>query len=523
MKLNYILNSRIFYFLLLFYASTSFAQNTGNNIFKNLSFHSEFEKQIFDSISNKKPFDTLGLFMAIDKDITALDVERTKMNLFGPSDKYYASYNKSKPQNKFIKDLFNFTHKSFLKKYDIDVYFNSIEKYGTYNCVTASALYSLFFNRYNVSYAIKEAPTHVYLIANPGSSNIMIETTSPQAGYFMPDARFKKSYLDYLLQNKSITKEEILSSGEDQAFEKNYYNQENITLVELAALQYYNYGVSLYNNENYEEAFNQFEKAYALHPSSKIQMMLQASAGESISGSPLTDTNQVNLYVRSYLHSNSDKDKEIFMNNFLVFTQRNLVEKNNLDYYTSIYNRIMTIVNDSILRSRISFVYYSQRGRIAVINGKFDEGIGLIEKSLQINKDQNEITSLFAAAIVERYVNMESCASLMLAFAKRNEFLFKNSRFNEAVCHCYLKESLNYFAVLNNKKAFELIQKFESFQEQYQVNPYAETVGAVYGNASSYYIRKGDYKLGRKYLLKGLKISPTSIELNRKLAVLDNN
>lgn len=523
MKLRLILLCKLYSFLFFFSATYSFAQNASNNKFKNLSFHSQFEKQIFDNISTQNPFDTLGLFMAIDKDITDLDVKRTRMSLFESSDRFYTSYNKSKPQSKFIKDLFNFIHKSFLKKYDIDVYFNSIEKNGTYNCVTASALYSLFFNRYNVPYSIKEAPTHVYLIANPGTSNIMIETTSPQAGYFMPDARFKKSYLDYLLLNKSITKEEIMTYGEDLAFEKNYYNQENISLVELAALQYYNYGVTLYDSENYLEAFNQFEKAYALHPSSKIKMMLQSSAGESIEGSPLTDTNQVNIYVRSYYYSNSDRDKEVFMNNFLVFTQRNLVEKNNLDYYTTIYNRIMNVVDDSLLRNRISFVYYSQRGRIAVLNGNSDEGINLIEKSLQLNKDQNEITSLFAAAIIERYVNKESCASVMLAFTKRNEFLLKNNRFNEAVCHCYLKESMAYFAAMNYKKAFELMQKFESFQEEQQVTPIADAVGAVYGSASSYYIRKGDYKLGRKYLIRGLKISPTSIELNRKLAVLDNN
>ncbi len=523
MNINNMLSCGVVLSLFICSSISSFAQQANNVVFNDLHFHSSFEKQLFENISNKKPFDTLGLFMAIDKDITDKDVQRTKMNLFGPSDRFYASYNKSKPQNKFIKDLFNFTHRSFLKKYDIDVYFNSIENNGIYNCVTASALYSLFFERYNIQYNIKEAPTHVYLIANPGTSNIMIETTSPQAGYFMPDARFKKSYLDYLVDNKSITREEIYASGEDIAFEKNYYNQEKISIVELAALQYYNYGISLLDKKDYMGAFNQFEKSYFLYPSNKIQMMIVASVSEVIGGSPLTDTNEVNIYVRLYKYSNSEKDKDIFVRNFEVFTQRNLIEKNNLSYYNTIYNRILNSVNDSILNSRISFIYFSQRGRVAALNGNYDEAIKLMTTSLTLNKEQNEVNSLFAAAIIERYVNTESCASVMLSFTKENDFLLKNNRYNEAICHCYLKESLNYFAAMNYKRAFELMKKFEDFQSLHQVNPSAENVGAVYGNASSYYIRKGDYKQGRKYLLRGLKISPTSIELNRKLSVLDNN
>ncbi len=188
--------------------------------FKNLQFHSAYEKSIFENILNHKTFDTLGLFMAIDKEITAEDVLKTKKKFFEQSYNFYNTYNRNKPLSKFIKDLFNFVHTSYLRRYDADVYFNSIDKNGNYNCVTASAFYSLFFNRYNILYSIKESPTHVYLIADPGTFNIKIETTSPTEGYSMPDEKFKRSYLDYLLETKSITKEEIANDGVTVTFEK---------------------------------------------------------------------------------------------------------------------------------------------------------------------------------------------------------------------------------------------------------------------------------------------------------------
>lgn len=509
-------------FLLFFIQNLSvLGQSTGD--FNNLQFHSAYEKSIFEKVLNHQAFDTVGLFMAIDKEISNEDVLTTKKKFFEQSDNFYNSYNKSKPQTKFIKDLFNFIHNSYLRKYDIDVYFNSIDKSGNYNCVTASAFYSIFFNRYNISYSIKEAPTHVYLIANPGTSNIMIETTSPTAGYFMPDEKFKRSYLDYLLENKSITKEEIANDGVSVAFEKNYYKQDEISVQELAALQYYNYGLSLIDINDFHQAFYQFTKAYFLYPSYKIKMMISATSADVISGSSLTDTADVNVYVSSYSYDVSAKGKDVFAHNFEVFTQKNLVEKNNLNYYESVYNRILNLVEDSLLRDRITFVYYSQLGRVEALNGNYDAAIPLLIKALKLNKEQKEVTSLIAASLIDRYVNTEKCAEVMISFTKENDFLLNKKRYNEAICYCYLRESGNYFAATNYSKAFEVLKRYEDFQGKHQVNSNAENVGFVYGNASSYYIRKGDYKTGRKYLLKGLKIAPSSMELNRKLSVLDNN
>lgn len=517
-------NTRLFLamlLLLLIHSSDSIAQRY--RTFNDLRFHSAYEKSIFENILNRNLIDTVGLFMAIDDNITSNDVARVRKKFFDQSDIFYSTYNKSKPQSKFIKDLFNFVHKSYLKKYDLDVNFNAIEQNGTYNCVTASALYALFFSRYNISYSIKEAPTHVYLIANPGTSNIMIETTSPTAGYFMPDDRFRKSYLDYLLENKAITREEISAEGERKAFEKNYYKQDQISIIELAALQYYNHGVSFFDKSDYRHAYSAFVKAYFLYPSSKIKMMINAAAAEIVTGSPLTDTADVNVYVSSFSYSNSVKENDLFVQNFEIFTQRNLVEKNNFNYYETIYHRIMNSINDSLLKDRITFVYYSQKGRVAALIGNFDESIVFLAKALKLNREQKEMAGLLSAALIEKYVNTEKCGDVMLSFTRENDFLLSNKRYNEAICYCYLKETGNYFASTNYRKAFEALRIFEEFQSKYQVSPNAENVGFVYGNASSYYIRKGDYKQGRKYLLNGLKISPTSIELNRKLSVLDNN
>ena len=40
-------------------------------------------------------------------------------------------------------------------------------------------LYSMVFDAMKIPYKVMAAPGHIYLIANPGSNSIVIETTNP--------------------------------------------------------------------------------------------------------------------------------------------------------------------------------------------------------------------------------------------------------------------------------------------------------------------------------------------------------
>ena len=101
---------------------------------------------------------------------------------------------KSKKETKRIKKVYDIIHSKFLKKYEANSIFTDIFKNGNYNCVTASAIYAYIFDKLDVPYHVKEAPSHVYLIAYPKTHNIYLETTAPGAyGFISPnDSQIKK-------------------------------------------------------------------------------------------------------------------------------------------------------------------------------------------------------------------------------------------------------------------------------------------------------------------------------------------
>src|SRR6185369_10374813 len=107
----------------------------------------------------------------------------------------------------------------------------------------ATALYAIIFSRLKLPYQIKETPTHVYIEAYPGSEKILVETTSPDNGFYQFSDEFALSFVKGLYKRKMISKEEMDTASTTSLFNKYYFSSEDIKLTELAGLQYSNYGI----------------------------------------------------------------------------------------------------------------------------------------------------------------------------------------------------------------------------------------------------------------------------------------
>jgi|GEM_PF-4064645 len=74
---------------------------------------------------------------------------------------------------------------------------------------------------------------------------------------------------------------------------------------------------------------------------------------------------------------------------------------------------------------------------------------------------------------------------------------------------------------MTRRTDFFTFQKFITYNaETPDISIDDTVVGHAYGQASSFYVRQGDYVKARSYLEEGLKFSPFNEELNRKLLVL---
>jgi hypothetical protein len=174
-----------------------------------IKYSSDFEREAFQNFLVKKNKDILlRLFLSVGSmdQVKYKSVEDRFLSLVGSIKE--SGLEKKKPDKK-IKFVYDQVHNPLLKKYELENKFHDIFTSGNYNCVSATALYSLVFDKLDIPYEIKEEPTHVYLLGYPNSQNILVETTSPLHGYLTFNQDFKTNYITSLQKQKVIGSDEM--------------------------------------------------------------------------------------------------------------------------------------------------------------------------------------------------------------------------------------------------------------------------------------------------------------------------
>ena len=243
-----------------------------------ITFHSEFEEQIFRDFFTHGKKDYLALFSMIDPtfDAGALSKSQNQYRAFINRIKD-SNYIKKKPEKR-IKFLYQAVHDRFFTKYELKNSFRDIFTGGRYNCVSATALYGILFNQLEIPYQIKELPTHVYLMAYPHTARVLVESTDPSGGFYAFNEPFKRSFVDQLAKNKLISQAEHRNNSINTLFDKYYFKDETINLDQLVGIQYTNQALYALEEENLREAYHQLEKAFLFRPSEKTAFLLKLLA-----------------------------------------------------------------------------------------------------------------------------------------------------------------------------------------------------------------------------------------------------
>ena len=131
------------------------------------TYSSNYEEEIFNSFKkdsiNYNFFESL---LAIDSLMTSELASAYKLRVNSIINAVPSKEIKEKREKKRIEKLYDNLHNTFLKKYLLNADFNDIFENGTYNCVTASALYAYVFEELNIPYHVKETPSHVFLVVS---------------------------------------------------------------------------------------------------------------------------------------------------------------------------------------------------------------------------------------------------------------------------------------------------------------------------------------------------------------------
>lgn len=526
MKKSYFLFAFLFS---VFYSSKVYSQNERKEIkFSDLEFTNEAEKAAF--LKFEKTKDTTDVFdlfftpydkpVAVNKDLAAKQIElcvsKLKLQI------------EDKSEVKKIKIAYDYVHKNFLKVYKLTNSFPQIFENGEYNCLSASALYAIIFTKLDIPFQIKETPTHIYLVAYPNTSKLLIETTDPQKGYYQFTNSFVNKYVTTLYNSKLITKEELESSSADNLFNKYYYTSENITLMNLAGLQFSNYSAFYLESEDLKNANEEAKKAYFIFPNKRNKYILEATLLSLINKNGYDDLENVsNLALVSRL--NKDKLTDISTNQikeeFSKIIQTQLIKNSDYDKFDKSYLRIMSELTDSTLKNDIAFVYHMELARLGYLGSKNnDEIVQHLYEAYKANPMDANMRALVSAVFeksIHRFNDSQSILERADQFAKKFDFFKSSDYFLDIKSRCILDLAYKSYYLGELSKGENYLKEFEVIvKNNSAVEPMADLVERAYGQAAGEYFKRGNSAKAKQTVKSGLLYAPNSFGLQQRLAQL---
>ena len=316
---------------------------------------------------------------------------------------------------------------------------------GSYNCVSASALYALAFQKLGIPFVIKEEPTHVYLVAFPDADRVKIETTSPVGGFQAMTSNFKQSYVKSLRDQKLISQQEASSRSTDELFDKYYFNnQQNVSLENLAGIQYMNEAVENMENRKFNEATIAMEKAYLLFPTPRTGYLLMTAYSQAFENRNEKDSLHAVYLGKLSRFKDAGVTRDVVRGEFARALNVLLFEQNKKDQAVHYHRIIAKTIRDEELKRNLEMVYHFETGRYAYSKTKFKEANVAFEKAMELSPDDLDVSNAFVGSLAQTMVTSGSSLdhiSIMEEKLKKNPKLSENNIFNAMLASSYLLQS----------------------------------------------------------------------------------
>jgi tetratricopeptide (TPR) repeat protein len=488
-----------------------------------LSYSSGFEKQALESILSGNA-SYLELFMAVSPRARDAEFQQCRQRFDERLSVLRESIGNSGNRSRQVKKVYTFLHESYLKKYELKNRFPEVFESGKFNCVSASALFALYFSALGIPYTIKEDPRHVYLIANPGPGQVMVETTDPREGFMSFEASLKIRFTDYLRASKLVSEEEYNSSTLEDLFNRYYFSSRDISLRELAGLQYYNDALYLMEEKKLKEAFYQLEKAYLLYPCDRIQFMLFAvntSLVESLDYSTLEDAR---FLVKLSGQAKFGVDADALVSEFARITRLHLLNSSSTAHYDSLYSFLKQRISSPVARSSMGFLYSYERGRLLYNQTSYREAAVFLEEAYILKPENNDIQTLMISCIaqnLDKSSNYPQAVKELDSYSAKYPLLNENLLYNRMQVYSWLSLAMIRFREGRPKEAEALQARAEKvMDERKSLQPGAALIAETYSEAAVHYFKTGNFGKARAVLKKGLVYSPDNAVLQYRLKSL---
>lgn len=498
-------------------------QDTALVDLSDMSFDSDWEKQLFTDFSKGKP-DQLGFFLAPRGKVSLQRREAIENRLQKELTYLRSKKIDQKSPAKKVKMVYNHVHETLLTRYEENTLFYKVFENGVYNCVSSTALMGWFFTKLNIPFSIRERPTHVYLIAYPNQEPIPLETTSAELGYFKFNLRFKTFYVRFLNSSGVITDEEMEDVDIDYLFARYYFADVDIDLGQLTAIQYSNDAIYNLEKGKHLRALTQFEKSYYLNPNDRSLLSIISCVAHLLDGNELNSQEDLELVLRAEKLIPFGLKKEYLEQLFAEKADKETKKPGETPQLDSAYFFFAEYLQDTALAKRFGFIYYYTKSMQSGLQSKMKQALSYAEKALYFEPENLQVQGLYMHALATNMSlgpDLNQMVHYFDSIGAQYPSLAENTSFIGLKLHMVLGLSAEFYQQSNLKKAESYRQQFEEGAAAYpELDFIPDVIGDAYGHAVAYYFRRGNRSAARKACNQGLKYAPNHYQLKRRQKAL---
>lgn len=496
-----------------FFVAIAFGLSGQTVQLEDLKFQNEFEKEAISS------FQTDSNYLAV---LLASSGRGTDSRLKSSSQRLKDIYLglepeklKRKSAKKQIKKIFKSVHDEMLQRYKLENQFIEVFETGRYNCVSATAIYALLLEDFDIQYSITQEPEHVYLTAHIDGNTIIMEGTDPQTGYVAITDKFVEAQVNSLIDRKLITEDELISPDAETILDE-LFPSNSISLAQLLGVQYHNNMVYAYESQKFDEAFDNALKACYFFDHETFQNSLYLSATWFLTNAD-PDHERYPEALNIYAKMDTGEEHISDVNQLAALGLYNLVEKGDINGARSFRGRVLDKMSVVEVRKQLDFRYAFFMSAHYDRVGKMDSAYHYAKNAMAIDSVNLEgptvlMSSLFKSVDLRAF---DHPADTVAWYYKNYRILRENDVFVSAFMKVLIGSAYEYLSVGDYKSSRKALDQFISYKDKHpDIKMNQVNVGNIFGKVA---LREFNFSKSkaRNTVNQGLKYAPDNYDLKK--------
>ncbi len=513
-------------FFFVCFSNVLFLTAQGRVISNELTFHSTYERYLYNQKDAYHTDDHLTHFLATSPEVNKEAVGYIRKQLA----ELFLYFDEKKIQKKTAKHAVKLINKHLQQTYLIVekewAGFEDIFKKKTYNSTTASAIYVLVLEHFKMPYTLTQKPEGITIILHKKKKSAVL--FQPQKRHKNNIEVFKNEYLELLEQLNILSRDSLSTDQLDKLFYQYYMPAEMpLNAVQLTGNLYFIQAMKKFKSRNYSNAIELLYKAQMFLPLPRNQVIKQATLYQLAGTIDIRKTADIQYLFSLYKSFPIPEIKQEVLFSFRQIADYFLHKKGDQIKYKSLFQQYYSVLKDNrTLRNKLEKIYFSELAAYFAQLNRTDIVLQYMDSLYTRwpeNKEINHIiANKFVKSISQNKDNDQGIKQIEYQMSKY-PFLRRNKTIQDCHLMYYSRKGRDFFENGSVYDGINTLEAFDRMAKKYKRTPHLDLwVKTIYIPASYYYFADKNYEEALRLIKRALVYFPDDSFLNHRLELLQN-